>query len=136
MFNHDFTGVQESGDFSPIPEGTYAFNIGEKETFKTRNGDNCVKVELIVSEGEYSGKKVFHYVTFLPADNAGAGISKRWLHAIGEEHVGKVTINPSEWQGIVTCDVAIEEYTKKDGTQGKSNKVKQVHLPDANDIPF
>lgn len=130
MFDHDTTGVQESGEFKPMPEGTYTFRIGEKSTQQTRNGDPCVKVELIVHEGEYKGRKVFHFVSFLPKKNDGAGICKRWLHAIGEPYEGKITVNPQNWGGLVTCDVFIDEYEKRDGSKGYSNKISTVHLPD------
>jgi len=129
MFNHDTTGVQESGDFTPIPEGTYTFKLGERDEIVSQKGYHQVKIELIVAEGDYKGKKVTHYITFLPKDNAGAGIAMRWLHAIGEEYEGKFTVDPTQWSGTVTCDVKIEQFTKKDGTIGKSNKIIAVHLP-------
>jgi hypothetical protein len=134
MFEHDTTGVTESGDFKPIPAGTYVFRIGEKKVTETRNGDPLVRVELIVNEGRFEGKKVFHQVAFLPKMNDGAGIAKRWLHAIGEEYEGKITVNPSGWSGTVKCDVKIEEYTKRDGSIAKTNRISVVHLPDAESI--
>jgi hypothetical protein len=129
MFDHNTTGVQESGDFTPIPAGTYTFRIGDKEVQKSQGGYHQVIVWLIVNEGEHEGRRVRHMVTFLPQDNPGAGIAKRWLHAIGEEYEGKITVNPAVWSGVIKCDVKIEQFTKKDGTPGKSNKVTAVHLP-------
>lgn len=125
MFDHNTTGVTESGAFEPIPEGTYAFEITKTEIRKSRNGDNQVNVTLTVCEGEYEGRKVFYLLTFLPPNRDGAGIVKRWLHAIGEEYEGRITVNPQQWGGTVTCDVKIDEYQGR-----KSNKITAVHLPE------
>lgn len=130
MFKHNTTGVNESGDFSPIPEGTYTFRIKKTEIRESSKGDKQVNITLVVSEGKYEGRKVFYLITFLPPDSDGAGIAKRWLHAIGEEYEGEITVNPSQWSGPVKADVKIEEYKKRDGSIGRSNKIIAVHLPE------
>lgn len=130
MFNHDTTGVQESGEFTPIPAGRYDLRIEKTELKQSAKGFNQVNVTLTVEEGEYKGRKVWHLVTFLPPNNEGAGMAKHWLHCIGEEYEGKITVNPEQWGGVISCDVKIDDYTKKDGTPGKSNKITNIYLPE------
>jgi hypothetical protein len=129
MFEHDTTGVNESGDFTPIPEGTYTLRIDKIEGIKqSQKGYPQVVVWLVVDEGEYSGRRIRHMVTFIPRNKDGAGIAKRWLHAIGEEYEGKFMVNPRAWGGTVKCDVIIDD-------SGKYNNISAVHLPDVVHLP-
>jgi len=131
MFTQDYTDVEESGNFEPMPAGLYSLRITETEEGKSKNGHNLVKVGLVVNEGEHEGKKITHYITFLPPDNAGAGISKHWLHCIGEKYDGEVDVTPENWKGtIVNCYVKIEEYKGKEGDIRKSNKIASVYMAD------
>ena len=125
MFKYDSTGVKESGDFSPMPEGEYLLRIKGTEEKINKNGDPMVNVTLVVEEGEYKGRKIWHNVSFPKKDSPGAGMAKHWLHAIGQPYEGKVNVDPSEWAGVIRCDIKVGEYNGK-----KKNEISNVHLPE------
>ena len=127
-FPYDTTGVKEAGNFPPIPDDEYLFRIVETIVGKTVSGaDILVKVTLVVKDGEYAGRKVWHQVCFKPPQEAGAGFAKHWLHAIGEPYEGKISVDPDNWIGkVVRATTKIEEYNNK-----KNNKVDDVLLPNS-----
>lgn len=126
-FNYDTSGVKETGDFSPIPKGTYMVRIGKKELKKTAKGYPMVSVTLTVEDGEHAGRKLWNNVVFPPKDQPGAGMAKHWLHAIGQPFEGEVTVDPEEWAGLVKVDVEVGEYNGK-----PKNEIKNIHIPDEN----
>ena len=150
MFKANFNGVEEAGDFSPVPDGTYALRVLETEEAKTRNGDPMVKVTLeVTSHGLYSGKKVFHNVTFFKPGAPGAGFSKHWLHVIGQPYEGEVSVQPIRWRGArLEADLIVEEYPKKDGSTGRKNTLASIRslskdapapekeIEDTSQVPF
>lgn len=124
-FNYDTTGVQESGDFTPIPKGEYVLRIKKTDEKKNKNGDPMVGVQLIVEEGDYKGRSIWHNVSFPEKGAKGSGMAKHWLHAIGQPYEGKVKVDPKEWHGLIRCEVIETEYNGK-----PKNEISQVHLPE------
>jgi hypothetical protein len=56
-----------AADFEPLPEGTYKVEITNAEIVKSQQtDDDMLKLELTLtaSEDEYSGRKVWQYLTF------------------------------------------------------------------------
>jgi len=131
-FKHDYTGVQESGDFTPAPPGDYTLKIVEAEEAKTRNGDPMVKVKLQIADGQFKGKNVWHNVAFLPKDSPGAGISKHWLKVIGQPHDGPVIVRPGAWIGArLGAGLNVEEYESAKGPRKKNTIVDIWPLTEA-----
>lgn len=125
MFKHDYTGVKEFGEgFDPIPEGDYNFLINKVKEQKTKNGDNMVAITLDVADGPNAGRKVFHNVVFLPKDHKAAGMSKHFLHVIGQPYEGMVAVNSDNWlDAPFRAHVKIVEYNGK-----QKNEVDEVYL--------
>lgn len=65
-----------------------------------------------VNSGPYIGAAIpFHYVTFLPKDNKGAGMAVHFLKTIGQPYEGKYKVDHLKWRGkILKADVEEEEY--------------------------
>lgn len=125
-FKHDYSRVKESGGFSPVPKGDYHLKIIEVREGTTKNGDPNANIKLSI-EG-YVGKNVWHNISFLPANSPGAGISKHWLHSIGQPFEGDdVDVEPQDWIGIVIfVSLDIEEYQNKNDETKQKNVIKKV----------
>jgi hypothetical protein len=74
----------------PFPAGDYFLTCIDvqdtdknDEILRSRNGDQMVCLELIVSEGEYEGRHLWHYITFMSPESKGYGIALHALHAFG-----------------------------------------------------
>ena len=128
MLKRNFSDVKETGDFSPVPEGTYGLKIISTKEGQSGNGDPQVNVELeIFSPTKYIGKKVFHRITFIEPGQPGAGFSKHWLHVIGQPYEGEVVVRPEQWRGArLESDLTIEEYEGKDNTMKKKNTLNNI----------
>ena len=126
-FKHDYTGVTEFGQgFDPIPEGDYDLTIIKAEEKKTKSGDNMVNITTEVVGGEYEGRKVFHNVVFLPKEHKAAGMSKHFLHVIGQPYEGKVEVDCANWLGgIFRAKVKQAEFNGK-----LKNEVEEVYEVD------
>jgi hypothetical protein len=129
FININYEGVEESGIMKPMPDGDYVFKIGKCEAKTSENGNATVKVELIVNEGQYEGRRINHYVTFPSSEKDlkdWGGISMHWLHCIGEPYQGNIEVNTDNWKGLVTCFVS----SKKADDGNTYNEIKYVKLPD------
>ncbi len=138
MFEYDTTDINERGAFVPIPTGDYVLRITKTEEKQTKNKDPLVVVEFTVDEGDYAGHKIWHNVPFLPKQSAGAGISKHFLHMIGEEYEGKIMVNPDHWiDKIVHANVGIDNYTALNGQEKQKNTVNALlETTDIEAVPF
>ena len=127
MFRHDFTGVKEMGDFSPAPKGTYVLEILEAKEGKSQAGDNMVNVKTQIAQGPFTGKWVWHKVTFISAGNPGAGFSKHFVKTIGQPYEGNVNINPAHWVGKrFEADLDVDTYIDKNGETKEKNIVVEL----------
>lgn len=142
-FSHDTTGVEESGNFAPVPENDYVVKIDAVQELdkngrplKSQNGNRMVKVRYKIAEGDYKGRKLFDNITFISPGAKGAGISKHFLHVIGEPYEGQFQVAPESWIGkSLKVSVTID-----DSYDGKERNKIQGHNPVAaeeeSDIPF
>lgn len=124
MFKYDYNGVSESGKgFDPIPEGDYSFVITKVEERRTKNKDPMVHVTCKVLEGTYAGRIVWHNVNFLPKENKGAGMSKHFLHVIGQPFEGMVDVEPKDW-----IDATFRAHAKVTEFNGKpQNELDEIY---------
>lgn len=156
MFEHDFTGVEESSGFPVIP-GERVWNVFEIENateLKSKNDDNMVKVEAVCVSPEFAGVKVYHYVTFIPKGKPGAGIAKHFCSVIGEANDGVSHIDAFSWMGrrFKGCTIVDEYEGKKknkfvdtqemeNGPAGHMQKPTEVagnvsQAPDTDEVPY
>ena len=136
MFKQNYKGVSERMEFTPIPEGDYSFEIVKADEKKSHAGDPLVNVTAKVAEGQFMGRLVFHNVTFLPREHQAAGMSKRFLHAIGCPYEGdEVEVDPATWpKSMFKAHVKIVEYKGK-----PKNEIDEVYAPEEkeeSEVPF
>ena len=135
-FQYDTRGVKEQGSFELLPKGKYVVRIDQVTTvnengveLKTKNGDPMVRLRLVVTEGDYKKRKLWHNVSFIkPVDekgepNPGAGMAKHFLKVIGEGQENEIfEVNTAAWEKsnsfVVTVDH--EDYQGKTRERVKS----------------
>ena len=64
----NFNEVKEQTGFTPLPVGFYTVCSDEAIIKETKNGGECVKVVFRVTEGEFTGRKLFHNFTIKNAN--------------------------------------------------------------------
>lgn len=113
--DRNYSGVQETGGFSPIPGGVYSLEVVKIEERETRNGDPMAGVRLkVINRCPYLGRFVFHNVVFHAADAPGAGFTKHWLRVMGAKFEGNVAYDTDSWDGkVIIARVDIETYEGK-----------------------
>ena len=138
MFTHDYTGVQESGGFTPVPVGEYWLKVMDTKEGHTGKGDRMVDVTLeVTNDIQYNGKKVWHKVSFLPAKQKdgtptpGAGISKHWLHCLGEPFEAHAAVNHLAWRGKrLKVKLGLDTYIGRDDKEKNKNVIDEIFLPE------
>lgn len=119
-YRADYTGVDpDKPRFELVPEGQYTFQVKKAEAAKSKKGYFMVKCECeIINDIEWMGKKINHYVTFVPKDSDGAGIPVHFLKVIGQPWEGKFDVTVKDWEGgTFLGTVKHEDY---EATQGKN----------------
>lgn len=129
-YKMNYTGVDESGSFEPLPEGTYVVSIERvEETVTKSSGLPMVKVRYkVLNDGKHRNRIVFDQIVLFGKDDKGAGMTKHFLHVIGEPYDAIFEVNPQNWIGkelLVQLKID-KEYN--------SNKV--VSRDEADQIPF
>ena len=116
----DFKNVDETKQFTIIPEGEYVAEIAKVEETKTSKGDDMWKVQFKVIEGEHTGASIF---TFFVFNEGGYGNIKKLYKEIGGFDLAKArNCIPSDIEGEkLVINVAIGEYTNKEGVKVKNN---------------
>lgn len=126
-FRHNYDGTKESGDFIPAPKADYFLRIVEVKEGLTKNNDKNATVKLVITEGKYTNTIVWHNVSFIQPGNPGAGISKHWLHSIGQPYEGDVDVEPQNWVGIVIfVALDIADYINKNEETKQKNVIKKI----------
>lgn len=117
-----FQDIDETQQFSIIPEGDYVAEIIKVEETKTKNEDDMWKVQFKVIEGEHKGASIF---TFLVFNEGGYGNIKKLYKEIGGFDMAKAhNCVPSDIEGEkVIISVIIGEYTNKNGDKVKNNSI-------------
>lgn len=101
-FNWDATDVADdgAGRVTLLPPGWYEFRVGEATEKQSSNGNPMVALKCIVTEPmQFTGKWVWHNVTFMPAKSKGAYMAMHFLKCIGEPHEGVLKVNATKWIG-------------------------------------
>lgn len=136
-FRYDSTGVNPDG-YSLLPDNTWhVLEIDEALEMTSKSGHPMVKCVCVPVDPDYVGVRIWHYVTFLPPTEPGAGIAVHWLKTIGEPWEGSIAVKPQSWCGQrFLAYVTQEEYKGK-----KNNKISKVQSsaadpPSDYDDPF
>jgi hypothetical protein len=129
--NYDDFDEQEG--YKLLPDGTYMFEISEKEDSESKNGDPMIKIVLrCIEEGDYEGSLVWDNILIPDVDSPSSkiiGRTKRFLHAIGEPFQGDFDVDTDNWiNKIVEAKISIGEFDGK-----KKNNVDRYNLLD-NDV--
>jgi hypothetical protein len=116
------------GNFEPLPEGEYDFEIVDYKELKTKNDDPMVNIEChVIDSIQHSGRKVWNNVTFFPPGAKAAGIAIHFLKCIGESWEGAFNWDPDNWVGRkFRGSVEINRYTDKSGQIKVNNKIARV----------
>ncbi len=128
MFTYDPAAPTAGGNYALLPPGDYDLQITDFKEGKTKNQDPMVNVTCeVINNPDFNGKWVFHNVSFLPKDKAGAGMASHFLKCINQPFEGAIEVNPIDWVGEkFKAKIGEREYDKKDGTKAKTNEIKAV----------
>jgi hypothetical protein len=126
-FRHDSTGIKPN-TFEPMPEEDFFFAITDAKEGKSKEKSyDMVEVELTCIENEqYHGRRIKHYVVFIPKGEKGDWMNVHFRKCIGVPHGGDDVVNASEWIGKkIRAKLKIEtrEWEGKTYTNNKVDKV-------------
>jgi hypothetical protein len=124
----DWDSTDDKPRFEPVPPGWYPVSIekAEVKTVTTGEGDfQKLALTLQVTEGEHKGRRIFDDLLL---NNKEGNRKRRALvwHRLGLVKKGEkhATISENDLVGRqCRVEVGIREYTRKDGTPGRANKV-------------
>lgn len=120
MFKVNLKGVSMDSFFL-LEKGDYAFQIVEVEEGKSKSsGNDMVTVTL---RERNSQAEIKDYIV-VEGDNLSK--LKKFLCEIGQPYdEDNLEIDPKEWVGLWVCaNIIVEDYTRRDGTASKSNKIR------------
>lgn len=124
------TPIQNDGQgFEVLPAGRYRFEVTKMERATSAGastkGSPMAKLELRLMDAA-SGKVGSARETLVLHKNTEWKLCE-FFRAIGQRKHGE-SIKPN-WTAVVgaagECEVLVETFTKQDGTEGQSNKVKR-----------
>ena len=147
MFDANLTGIDpdSKGTNKVLPKRWFNFQIADftskagdvyPKDGRTKNNDPMVNIlcEVIDDTEEFNGERVFHTVTFLPANNPGAGMSVHFLKTIGQPWEGNVQVDSSKWVGAKFMGYVItDEYNGK--VKNKLGEIK-LYEPKKDGVPY
>ena len=117
-----------TGEYEPIPDGTEVElqAISEELSVNSKNTGEILKLEYEVIAGEFQGRKLRASINITHNNPVAQKIGQEELSALCHA-IGELNVQDTEellWKPFRAL-VGIEEYTKRDGTPGLSNKVKK-----------
>ena len=96
-----------------------------------RAGHDQFILEMAVADGPYKGRRLWHYLTFIPAvkgENNGHGMALRCLHAFGIPFEGDIDVVPSMFKDVtVRAKVIVEQ---NDPQYDPKNAIKKFYISD------
>ena len=148
----NYDDFEEQEGFSILPDGTYMFEIAEKEDTYSSKGDVMINITLRCIEEDRSGALVWDRILIpLPESPSHKviGRTKRFLHSIGEPYQGNFDVDTDNWVGkTIEAKISkgewngrpknvIDKYNLQAGnkdvntsnSQPKSNKQEEPDLP-------
>ncbi|NLU24128.1 MAG: DUF669 domain-containing protein [Clostridiales bacterium] len=125
---------KDSAGFALLPAGTYKFTVTKMERARHAGSAKlppCNKAELTltIDGGEHGAVSITHNL-FLHTKCE--GLLCAFFESIGQRKHGDPLV--PKWNAIVgssgMCELEVHRYTKKDGTDGESNQVKNFLPPE------
>lgn len=127
-YRMNYSQVAETGNFEPLPDGVYSVEIEKYEETETSKGKPMIKVRYRIVSEKHKNRKLFDQIVLFGPEDKGAGMTKHFLHIIGEPHEGEFEVNPENWIGKkLMARIVID-------TKYNNNKVVGREVID--DIPF
>ena len=123
-FKFKANGSAEAGNFEPVPDGEYILGVHKVELVETKSGKPMLKLELLIDEGPYMGRKVWTNIVFNPEGEAGHGLTVQALKAFGFEYDGDLEIDTEDWlHRTAYAKLTSEPYEDKNGVQRMKNVI-------------
>jgi hypothetical protein len=77
---------------------------------RTKKGDPMFVLEMVNLEGPDAGKRLWHYLCFIPAGKPGHGLALKCLKAFGLPCEGAIRVKPTDFvDRTIKVDVEIEQ---------------------------
>jgi len=141
-----FTADPTQDKASTFPDGDYFLTCTDVQSMdkygkplrSKKNGYDQYILEMTVSDGPYKNRKLWHYLTFIPAVpgvNNGHGMALRCLHAFGLPYEGEIVVEPDMFIDVtVRAKVAVEQ---NDAQYDPKNVIKKFYVvdDDSNRLP-
>ena len=124
--------VEETGDYTPIPEGEYTLEATSYEEKVSAAGNQMLKVEYTVAGPQFAGRKIFE--NFVKGQPVAYGRLKSWIIASGlsgDQEVSQPLIN-SAMNRRFQANISIEPGSNGFGPQ---NKVRSFLKPQQQPAP-
>ena len=126
---YDATGFDPNAAFPLIPSGWHPFRVMDFEERKSAKGGHyqvvaqCKCLDPEVDQAIRDSVLIWHFVTFIPVPQPGAGMALHFLSCLGEPHEGEFEIEPANWVGKTFMGkVTVNEYEAADGSKKRNNK--------------
>ena len=134
-----FRGDANADRSSTYPEGDYFLKCvdvqdtdkgGQPLKSKKKGYDQFI-LEMAVEGGQYNGRRLWHYLTFIPAvdgENNGHGMVLRCLHAFGIPYDGEIDVEPHMFKDqTIRAKVVVEQNDPK---YDPKNVIKKFYVTD------
>lgn len=115
-FNDTWNATAAAGDFGPVPRGVYVCHATKGELESSRSGTPGYKIEFTVIDGDFKGRKLWHYCWLTPA---AMPHSKRDLAKLGITTPEQMEQPLPKW---IRCNVTAVVRLDDDGIE--RNKVQ------------
>jgi hypothetical protein len=116
----DFSKIEDSQDYTPVPEDKYLVEVVEVEELSTDHGDEQWKLKMEILEGEYTGRFIYDRLFF--TEKAYPRL-KLVCGRFGIDVSGEMDLKPEMLNHkLVYVEVKVEDY-EIDGKIKHSNNV-------------
>ena len=121
MVSLNFNAGEVVDDFAPVPAGWYPVAVQSSTQKTSKNGDDYFEFTLIITEGEFAGRKLWDRVNLYHSKENVRAIAQRQLKSLCEA-CNKPSIKDTGELHDKQCQalVAIREWSG-----GESNEVKR-----------
>ena len=128
MKEYDWSKVEESGGYTPIPAGEYIMRVTDVKqqkkdgtAYATRDGSPMWRMELTVIEGDCEGRKVFDNLIF---SKEALGRVKLVCSRLGIDMERKFALTPQDIVGrAAKVTVIVKERKNQNGEMISDNEV-------------
>ncbi len=94
--NFNAAEVEPTQSFDVIPAGVYTAMIVDSDTAQSRAGDNMLKLEFSIVDGEFTGRKLWMNLNLWHSKDTVREIAEKQLSAICRATIGAVVLHDSQ----------------------------------------